>query len=156
MENISSKLFKVLSKDFPNLVPFTLLGDKRGTQENKFNTPLAVYSPLALSIKEEESLKLYYKYLLRRRSSKDSLRVFKKDTGYLNWDLLPEKVQRTFDESLKKYTLTDANLFYRFNQFKSNNVRLVVGASPTVELTDFMISQFSKTLVLAKLQPNLI
>lgn len=132
IENLSSSSVQKLSQQYRPIIPFILHGDSRAVCSNIFSSPLAVYSPLAHSIPDEEAIKSLLGYLLRRKATQQALKKkgYYLSTPPINKELWPEllpEIQTILQSSFHKFVLTSQNFHSRMRDFLQNGVQLVVG-----------------------------
>ena len=132
IENLSTSSVQKISHQYRPIIPFILHGDSRAVRSNIFPPPLAVYSPLAHSIPDEEAIKSLLGYLLRRKATQQAL----KNKGYylstppINKEFWPEllpEIQTILRSSFHNFVLTSQNFHSRMRVFLKNGVQLVVG-----------------------------
>jgi hypothetical protein len=129
IENLPSSIVHCLLTRHHNLIPFLLHGDSRAVAVSKLgNSPLAVYSPLAVSIAPEEALGLLFGYLLRRKYTQDSLR--RKGIAFddwCSWNDCPAEAFPILEKSLDRFVLTSTNIDTRITAFLDNQVKWIIG-----------------------------
>lgn len=161
VENLQLKLIQRLRQKYAPIVPFILHGDSR-VISNKFQPPLAVYSPLAHSIPYEEAIKSLLGYLIRRKATQQALK--KKGYNFLIppmnnqlWNELIPEIQSVLRSSFDRFVLTSHNFQNRIEEFIQKGVQLVVGNPAIPELLFELIRSF-KTFPVpnsSKCHPNL-
>lgn len=132
VENLSSRFVRGLSQKYKPVIPFLLHGDPRAVHSSGIFPPLAVYSPLAHSVPDEEAIKPLLGYLLRRKATQQALK--KKGYCFLTppmtnncWtDLLPD-IKTILRFNFQKFVLTSQNFHSRTSAFIQNGVKLIVG-----------------------------
>jgi len=149
VENIALSNIQNLCQLYSPLIPFILQGDSRLTS-NKFQPPLAVYSPLAHTIPAEEAIKSQLGYLIRRKATQQAL----KKGGYnlvippMNnqlWNELIPEIQSVLRSSFDRFVLTSQNLQIRIQEFIQKGVRLLVGY-PAIPEISFELIQFFRRI----------
>ncbi len=149
IDNISSSLIKNVCQQYSPIIPFGLNGDarlKNGFSKDYENYSLAVYAPLATTIQKiDSSLDELLPYLLRRKSIQDQLRCTEEwnpEQSYTSWSTAPEKVQKVIKKNLNDYILTDSNIETKISEYKSQNIKLVVGYPSISSISDQQIEEF--------------
>ncbi|UCG01014.1 MAG: hypothetical protein JSW11_15525 [Candidatus Heimdallarchaeota archaeon] len=151
VENVNSKLIQKLQHQYAPIIPFILHGDPR-VISNEFKPPIAVYSPLAHSISDEEAIKSLLGYLIRRNITQQELK--KKGYSFITppmnkqlWnDLIPE-IQCILRSSFDRFVLTSQNYQTRIEKFIQNGVQLLVGNPAIPEHLFKLIRSFNTTLI---------
>ncbi|MFW9903014.1 MAG: hypothetical protein ACFFFH_01660 [Candidatus Thorarchaeota archaeon] len=148
-ENIATNEIQSLCQQYIPVVPFILHGDSR-IALNKFRSPIAVYSPLAHTIPNEEAIKSLLGYLIRRKATQQAL----KKKGYnfvippMNkelWNELIPEIQSILLSNFDRFVLTYQNFQVRVHQFIKSGVRLLVGNPAVPEITFKLIQRFRTT-----------
>jgi hypothetical protein len=146
VENIALRKIQSFRQLYPPIVPFLLHGDSR-IFSNKLRPPLAVYSPFAHIIPNEEAIKSLLGYLIRRKATQQTL----KKKGYnlvippMNkelWNELIPEIQSILLSSLDKFVLTSQNFQTRVQEFIKTGVRLLVGNPAISEISFELIQRF--------------
>ncbi|MFX1506214.1 MAG: hypothetical protein ACFFDC_08860 [Promethearchaeota archaeon] len=146
VENVASNEIQSLCQQYNPIVPFILHGDSRIVL-NEFRPPIAVYSPLAHTIPDEEAIKSLIGYLIRRKATQQAL----KKKGYdlviplMNkelWNELIPEIQSIFRSSFDRFVLTSQNFHSRIHVFIKNGVRLLVGNPAIYEISFELIQRF--------------
>ena len=145
-ENVASKEIRSFCQQYTPMVPFLLHGDSR-IVSNKFFPPLAVYSPLAHIIPNEEAIKSLLGYLIRRKATQLAL----KSKGYnlvippMNkelWNELIPEIQSIMQSSFDRFVLTYQNFQARVQKLIGAGVRLLVGNPAIPEISIKLIQHF--------------
>jgi hypothetical protein len=145
-ENIASNEIQSLCQQYTPIMPFLLHGDPRIVLK-EFLPPLAVYSPLAHIIPDEEAIKSLLGYLIRRKATQQAL----KEKGYnlvippMNkelWNELIPEIQSIMLSSFDRFVLTSQNFQTRLQEFIKNGVRLLVGNPAIPEISFKLIQHF--------------
>lgn len=156
IENLSTELIKQIIQQYKHIIPFILHGDPRAVRSGGLAPPLAVYSPLAHSIPDEEAIKPLLGYLLRRKATQYAL----KQKGYyfftppINknfWDELLPGIKTILRSSFHRFVLTSQNFHSRMEAFLQNGIQLVVGNPVPTEHLFKIIQNFH-----FKIAPSLI
>jgi hypothetical protein len=117
----------------------------------KFLPPIAVYSPLAHIIPDEEAIKSLLGYLIRRKATQQAL----KKKGYnliippMNkelWNELIPEIQSILQSSFDRFVLSSQNFQARVQEFIKTGVRLLVGNPAIPEISYKLIQHFRSIL----------
>lgn len=161
VENISLKIIQRLRQEYAPIVPFMLHGDSR-IVSHTFQPPLAVYTPLAHTIPNEEAIKSLLGYLIRRKATQRALK--KKGYNFFSppmnkqlWNELIPEVQSVLRSSFDRFVLTSQNFQIRTEEFIEKGVQLLVGNPAIPEVLFKLIRSFKTIPVLnsSKIHPNL-
>lgn len=146
VENITLSKIQSLAQLYSPIVPFILHGDSR-IVSNKFQPPLAIYSPLAHIIPNDEAIKSLLGYLIRRKATQQAL----KKKGYnllippMNkqlWNELIPEIRSILQSSFDRFVLTSQNFSTWIQKFMQNGVRLLVGNPAIPEIIFELIQHF--------------
>ncbi|PWI46475.1 hypothetical protein CEE45_16615 [Candidatus Heimdallarchaeota archaeon B3_Heim] len=133
IENLSTRIIKSICRSYSPVIPFALNGDYRVMNgfSKKISCPLAIYTPLAIETDQfENNISDFLPYLLRRRVLQDRLKaanLWKDELTNSTWSEFSRKAQKIIRYSLNELIITDANIDKKLMEFRSHNVKLLVG-----------------------------
>lgn len=148
IENLPVKIIKEICQLYSPVIPFALNGDDRLKNgfSKKIGVPLAIYAPMTLDTKQlEENIDELLPYLLRRKIIQNRLNSTKKGRKELrsaSWTGLTQEGQMIVKNSLNELIIVGSSLDDNLLQFKSQNVKIIVGYPAISSIINQQIEEF--------------